>query len=114
VRFRAHLSGGGIILVEPWFAPGALEHGRISIRSAEGEGVSVCRMGRTEIDGGVSRLCVEYLVGTAAGIERLSEVHELGLLTVAEMAECFRAAGLRARYDPVGPYGRGLFVARAA
>jgi SAM-dependent methyltransferase len=113
-RFRAHLADGGLILVEPWFAPGGLENGFVSIRTAETPEVSVCRMGHTEIDGGVSRLNIEYLVGTASGIEHLREVHELGLFTTEEMAECFRAAGLDASYDPEGPYGRGLFIARAA
>lgn len=113
-RFRAHLADGGLVLVEPWFAPGALEHGHISIRTAEADELAVCRMGRTEIDGRVSRLHVEYLVGTPARIEHLRESHELGLFTIEEMLRCFRAADLEVRYDPVGPYDRGLFVARAA
>jgi hypothetical protein len=47
------------------------------------------------------------------GTRRASEVHELGLFTVAELLEAFRQAGLRAEYDPKGLTDRGLYVARA-
>jgi SAM-dependent methyltransferase len=113
-RFRAHLAGGGIVIVEPWFVPGALTPGRVTVNTAEGEGVTVCRMSHCEVDGCLSRLRFEYLIGRPSGIERASEVHELGLFTVEEMQDCFRQAGLEARYDPQGPSGRGLFLARAA
>ena len=113
-RFRAHLSEGGIVLVEPWFTPGALESGRIFVKAAEAEGVSVCRMSHMEIEGRDSHLRFEYLIGRPSGIERASESHALGLFTVEEMLECFRDAGLQATHDPQGPYGRGLYLARAA
>ena len=112
--FRAHLAVGGIVLVEPWFAPGALERGRVFVKTAEAEGVNVCRMSHVEIEGRLSRLRFEYLVGRSTGLEHLSELHELGLFTVEEMLAGFREAGLDATHDPLGPYGRGLFLARAA
>ena len=111
-RFRAHLADGGIVLVEPWFPPGFLEVGRVSINTAQGMGLSVARMSHVEVEDRLSRLHFEYLIGTPQGIERASEVHELGLFTVEEMLEAFRAAGLAAMHDPAGVDGRGLFVAR--
>jgi SAM-dependent methyltransferase len=111
-RFGAHLADDGLVVVEPWFAPGALEPGRTFLKTAEAPGVTVCRMGWTEIDDRISRLHFEYLIGRRGGIERASEIHELGLFTTEEMTECFRRAGLRAEHDPEGPYGRGLFLAR--
>jgi hypothetical protein len=60
----------------------------------------VCRMSRTIIDGSVSRLELEYLVGTPAGIERRSETHELGLFTQAQMEAAFRAAHLAVERRP--------------
>jgi SAM-dependent methyltransferase len=113
-RFRHHLAEGGIVLVEPWFTPGVLEPGRIFVNTAEAAGVTVCRMSHAEVEDRLSRMRFEYLVGRAEGIEHASEVHELGLFTTEEMLECFRQAGLRAEHDPRGPYGRGLFVGRAA
>ena len=112
-RFRAHLAEGGVVIVEPWFTPGVLDPARISVDTAKGEGVTVCRMARVEVEDRLSRFHFHYLVGRPAGIEHVSEVHELGLFTVQEMLGAFRQAGLDADYDPGGPAGRGLYVARA-
>jgi len=114
-RFRAHLAPGGLMVVEPWLEPGRMASGRLFVKRAETAEIAVVRMSRTEVDGRISRLTFEYLVGRpATGIERLTEVHELLMLTSGEMMACFAAAGLDARHDPVGLTDRGLFVARAA
>ena len=113
-RFRAHLAPGGIVLVEPWFAPDVMQAGRVSINTAESDGVRVARMSHTEIEGRLSRIRFEYLIGRPEGIEHATETHELGLFTLEEMLECFRGTGLPAIHDPVGLDGRGLFLARAA
>ena len=113
-RFRAHLGAGGIVLVEPWFPPGALDPGQIFAKTASADDVTVCRMSHTEIEGAVSRLRFEYLIGRSGGVERASEVHELGLFTVAELEDCFRAVELAVSYDPVGLSGRGLYVGRVS
>lgn len=113
-RFRAHLAPGGIVLVEPWFAPGVLEPGRISIHTAEARDVKVARMAHMEVDDRLSRLHFEYLIGRSSGIEHATEVHELGLFTTDEMLECFRKAGLETTHDAHGVDGRGLFVGRVA
>jgi SAM-dependent methyltransferase len=112
-RFHAHLANNGIVMVEPWFPPGVLQQGRISVNTAAGDGVTVTRMAFTEVDGRLSRLKFEYLIGRPTGIAHASEVHELGLFTTEEMLDCFRAAGLEAEHDAVGLIDRGLFVARA-
>ncbi|MGH7619282.1 MAG: class I SAM-dependent methyltransferase [Gemmatimonadaceae bacterium] len=112
--FRAHLAPHGIAVVEPWFAPGAMESGYTTATAAKEDGVSVARVTRTIVDGRISRLEFEYLIGRATGIEHASEVHELGLFSTDELLECFRVAGLDAGYDPDGLSGRGLFVARVA
>ena len=111
-RFRAHLADSGIVLLEPWFPPNVLGPGRISVKKIESAEVSICRMSHVEIDGRLSRLRFEYLIGRPTGIEHLSEVHELGLFTVEEMLVCFRQAGLSVDYYPNGPSGRGLYLAR--
>lgn len=113
-QFRRHLAPDGIILVEPWFAPGVLTPGRITVNTATAEGITVSRMSRLEVDGRISRLYFDYLIGRPNGIEHVSEVHELGLFTVDEMLACFREAGLSVTYDDGGPSGRGLYLARAA
>jgi hypothetical protein len=84
----------------------------VSINTAESDGVRVAWMAHTEVDGRLSRIRFEYLVGRPTGIDHASEVHELGLFTTEEQLRAFEAAGLRATHDPVGIDGRGLFVAR--
>lgn len=78
----------------PISPPGQLTNGWISTLSGQDDDVSVCRMSRTFVDGRVSRLEFEYLIGTPAGIERRSEVHQLTLFTQGEMEAAFVAAGL--------------------
>lgn len=113
-RFRAHLAGEGIALIEPWFAPEVLQPGHVSVTTAESETVRVARMSHTEVEDRLSRLRFEYLIGRPEGIEHVVEIHELGLFTTEEMLECCRLAGLQATHDPKGLNGRGLFLARAA
>lgn len=110
--FARHLAPDGVALVEPWFEPGFLTHGRVAVNTAERDGVHVCRMARTTIEGRLSRLDFHYLIGRPEGVTYASELHELGLFTTAEMLDCFASAGLVAEHQPGGLTGRGLFIAR--
>ena len=112
--FRRHLAPNGVLFVEPWFPPGALENGRVFRHTGTHLGRAVERLSRNEIDGRISRLWFDYRIDTADGVRIASEVHELGLFTTDEMATAFQAAGLLADFDAVGLTGRGLWVARAA
>lgn len=110
--FGNHVKSDGVILVEPWFPPGVLEHGRVVTLTAEAGDTKLCRMSRTTIAGRISRIDFEYLIGDPGGIRRESETHELGLFTQDEMIAAFRAADLAVRFDPQGLTGRGLYVGR--
>ena len=85
---------------------------RRSVRTATSDGVAVARMQHTTVEGRLSKLRFDYLIGRASGIEHATELHELGLFTTDEMLECFERSGLRATHDPKGLYDRGLFLAR--
>ncbi len=111
--FRDHLAPDGIVLVEPWFAPGTLEPERTGTQTATAGDTHVVRTSRTEIAGRVSRLHFAYVVERPSGREEFQEVHELGLWTPAEVGGAFAAAGLAATFDPEGISGRGLWTARA-
>lgn len=112
MRFRTHLNPGGLVLVEPWFTPDAIRSGRSTVKTIETEGITICRMSRIDVEGQVSRLQFEYLIGRESGIQHASETHELGLFTVGEMQASFVAAGFSAEFNSDGLCGRGLYIAR--
>jgi SAM-dependent methyltransferase len=112
--FREHLAPGGVVIVEPWFPPGALSTTRMFNVAGEANGVRVERRAWNEVDGRVSRLHFDYDITDRTGTRHAAEVHELGLFTAAEMLDAFTRAGLEAGHDPVGLTDRGLFVGRAA
>jgi SAM-dependent methyltransferase len=112
--FRQHLAPGGVIVVEPWFAPGVLEHGRVAENTGEADGIRVTRSSRVEVAGRLSRLRFDYEITDGSGTRCAREVHELGLFTTPELLEAFQQAGLEANYDPNGLADRGLYVARIA
>jgi len=111
-KFKAHLNEGGLILVEPWFPPGALTPGRIFLNTSQSDDLTVVRMGYTRIQGRISTIHFEYLIGSHGKIEHEVEEHELGLFTVGELKSCFKDAGLKATFDEKGISDRGLFIAR--
>jgi hypothetical protein len=82
----------------------------VTLATGEKEDLKVCRMSRTVVEGTISRLEFEYLVGGPEGIEQRSEVHELGIFTQAEMEEAFRDAGLGVERVPEGLDRRGLYL----
>ncbi len=106
-----HLADGGVMVVEPWFEPGGMEHGLVTCAAVDAPGAKVCRMTHTALDGRLSRLQFEYLIGTREGLRREVEIHELGLFSREEMETAFQAAGLTVDYDPDGLIGRGLYTA---
>jgi len=110
--FREHVKSGGVIVVEPWFPPGALDPVRVATNVGEADGVRVSRVSRVTIEGRLSRLHFEYDIADCRGTRSTREVHELGLFTTDELLDAFRRAGLDVEYDPTGLMDRGLFVAR--
>ena len=104
-----HLEPGGVLVVEPWLSPEVWLDRHVAAVFVDEPELKIARMN-------VARLSMfefEYLVGTPDGIERFSEPHDLGLFTVDQYLEAFRAAGLEAAHDPEGPMGRGLYIATA-
>jgi SAM-dependent methyltransferase len=112
--FRQHLNPGGLVLVEPWLMPETFEEGRIGMTTVERDDVKICRMNTSSRIERISRLHFHYLIARAGEIEHRTETHDLALVSVAEMIAYFGRAGLSARFDPGGPSGRGLYLARLA
>jgi ubiquinone/menaquinone biosynthesis C-methylase UbiE len=112
--FYRHLAPGGLVLVEPWFAPEGWSPGGVYVHTSESDGLHVVRMSHSEVEGRLSKLEFHYLIGSAEGIRHEVEFHELGMFTRDEMTKSFEAAGFRdVSYDEEGLIGRGLYVAGA-
>lgn len=113
--FRRHLAPGGVVLVEPFFTPGAW-HGRgVHLVTVEQEELKVARMNTSRTEGRISIIDFCYLIGTPDNMEVRREKHELGLFTVGEIKQCFVDAGLDpAHLDIRIATNRGVYVARAA
>ncbi len=107
-----HLKSDGLALIEPWFQPGALNPDVVHLKTVEKDDLKICRMSHLKLQGNLSTISFEYLIGSAQGITHKCEVHELGLFTEEEMKTCFFEAGFMVDFDPHGPYGRGIYLAR--
>ena len=105
-----HLSPGGLLVVEPWFPPGVLQHGGVHATFVDGPELKIARMNVHQIQGNVSALNFHYLVATPQGVEHFTERHELGLFTHEQHLSAFRASGLETMYDEQGLDGRGLYL----
>lgn len=67
-------------------------------------------MSHSEKRGKVSLLGFQYLIGTATGIEHITEHHEFGLFTDEEYMNAFRKSGLNVNHNVEGVDGRGLYI----
>jgi SAM-dependent methyltransferase len=110
--FGRHLRPGGVALVEPWFTPEDWRVGAIHMQTAGRDDLKVCRMSVSAREGRDAIMPFHYLVATRNGVESFEEEHRMALRTEQEMLAALRAAGLEARFDPVGLNGRGLYIAR--
>ena len=109
-RIAAHLLPEGVALVEPWLMPGQFIPKHVRARFVDLPDLKIARINTARVEGNVSILDFEYLVGTPEGIEHFSEQHELGLFTDAEYRAAFAGAGLETHLDSGGLDGRGIYI----
>lgn len=105
-----HLVPGGVLLIEPWFAPEQWNVGCNFLTTVNQPDLKIVRMSRSTRRGKVSVLEFQYLIGTSKGIEHGLEVHEMGLFTHEEYLGAFQAAGLKVVHDVEGLDGRGIYI----
>ena len=113
-RLATHVAPGGVLIIEPWLAPSDYRVGHHSVLVAEGDGVSIARVAVAEREGDLSRMDMNYLIATDAGVEHAVERHELGLFTEAHYTGALTTAGLSVEHDPEGLIGRGLYIGTRA
>ncbi len=105
-----HLAPGGVLIIEPWLAPGEFIPGKVTARFVDETDLKIARMCVGEVEGTVSILDFHYMVATPVGIETFRERHSLGLFTHDQYMAAFKEARLTVEYDPKG-LGRGLYIA---
>jgi SAM-dependent methyltransferase len=107
-----HVKKGGLLIIEPWFSPGQMENGRVSVTVVEEERLKLVRMNTIKVEGNLSSFDFHYLVGTSSGTEHFVEKHRLGLHTRYEISDAFERCGLSVEYEEKGPTGRGLYLGK--
>lgn len=111
-HFGNHLNNGGLVILEPWFTPGDAKRHHMDMRTVDKPKLKVCRIGVSEKKGRMSNIRFEYLVTKGDEIRHFQETHELGLLTVKEMSDCFKDADFEVKHFSEGLTGRGIYIAR--
>jgi SAM-dependent methyltransferase len=113
-RLAKHLTPGGVLIVEPWFHPGAFRHGHIHLGVMDGDDekapIKIARMSVSHVVGALSVMDMHHLVATPDGVQHFAERHEIGLFTHEEYVSAFEAAGLRVAHEAEGLIGRGLYL----
>ncbi|HEX6685473.1 MAG TPA: methyltransferase domain-containing protein [Candidatus Limnocylindrales bacterium] len=97
-RFAAHLEPGGVLVLEPWFAPDAWRPGTVHDGVAEApDGRVVMRLSYSDVTPeGKSLTTMHYLYGEpGVGVRHWSDEHVMSLFTDDEYGDAFTAAGFR-------------------
>lgn len=105
-----HLKPGGVAIVEPWFTPQSYWTDTITANFVNEPELKIAWMYTSKVEGQVSILDINYLVGTPQGVDHFTERHEMGLFSHEEYSEAFRRANLSVSYDSKGLFGRGMYV----
>lgn len=106
----AHVRAGGVLLVEPWFAPEAFVAGHLGALFVDEDDLKIARMNDSSVREGISHFTFHYLVATRGDISHFTEEHSLGLFGHDDYVNAFVDAGLEVTHDPDGLMGRGLYI----
>lgn len=107
---QRHTKPGGVVIVEPWFAPETWRPGTVHATFVDQPQLKLARMTVSRLQGTTSVNEFHFLVATPDGIKHFTERHELGLFTHQEYLRAFHQAGLNVHHDPDGLTGRGLYI----
>lgn len=105
-----HLKPGGVLLVEPWFAPADWHPDSVHAIFIDQPELKLARINTSKMDGILSIFDLHFLVGTPKKTEHFMEHHVMGLFEKTEYGDAFRACGLKWHFDEDGLTGRGLHI----
>jgi SAM-dependent methyltransferase len=111
-RMAAHLSPGGVVVVEPWWSPDRFIDRYVAGEVVDGEGVTVARVARNErINERQISMDVHFVVANADRVRHFDETHVLALFTNEDYLSAFADAGCDAEFLDRGPGSPGLYLA---
>jgi ubiquinone/menaquinone biosynthesis C-methylase UbiE len=105
-----HLKPGGVLIIEPWFAPDTWHPGKVYATFVDEPDLKIARINLSGVDGTLSYFVFHYLVGTPEKVQYFDERHELGLFTVDEYKLALHDSDLEVGHDPEWLNGRGLYL----
>ncbi|WP_411073225.1 class I SAM-dependent DNA methyltransferase [Streptomyces sp. cmx-4-25] len=95
--FARHLNPGGVLVVEPWWAPDTFTPGHVSADVVEADGTHVARVSHASLAtpaGDASLMRVHYVVAHADhGVRHFTEDHVCRLFATERYEAAFTAAG---------------------
>lgn len=110
-----HLHGGGVLILDGWVRPDAWRpSGSVHIDVAEGDGLSVVRVARSQRTGRTTHLEMHHLVASTDTVEHLVPHHDLTLFEPADYEEGLTAAGLAFEIGPGPIPDRDRYIGRKA
>lgn len=106
-----HVNPGGVLIVEPWFEPGAYTPGFVSQLTVDEPELQVCRMSYCDREGDVSLLNFHYSVAEKGkGMVHFDEQHRLGLFTKEQMLEAMASTGMTVSHRSDTGIPRGVYI----
>ncbi len=107
-----HLAPGGVLVVEPWFAPDHPGLWTLKADAGTSPTLAVARTARAWTESDASKLCVDmrWLIARSNTTEFINEYHEMGLYARDEYLSAARDAGCKVEWEESGLTGRGLMI----
>ncbi len=111
--FSKHLKAGGVLIIEPWFAPNAYQPGNPHGLLYKNKDIVIARATVSTRKGTISIMDMHHLISERGkGTKHIVERHEIGLFSVEKTLQYLKQAGLVAKYYKNGLLpDRGLYIA---
>jgi SAM-dependent methyltransferase len=111
-RMAEHLSGAGVLVVEPWYFPENFLDGYVASDLIRHDRRTISRVSHTRRLIDAARIDSHYVIADPHGVQHFTESHVLRLWHPEQYFDAFSRVGCDARYIPAIQSGHGVFVAQ--
>jgi len=115
-NFHKHLSGKGLLIVEPWIFRKDFKEGYVALDTYENEKVKFARMATSKILRSKWVIFMHYLIAKKGEIKYVKELHKMLAVEYEHYIKAFDLAGfknVRLLKENLWDGSRGLFIANA-